>query len=92
MNGQPFTQDQQEYLKGFMSGVEARRSALGLTLAPETAVAADPSDLQRTAQDRVLAQGGKLVAQEEAKRAKHPLDRWDEITALAAEGKFAKGT
>jgi len=92
MTDQPFTQDQQEYLKGFMSGVEARRSALGLTLAPETAVAADPSDLQRTAQDRVLAQGGKLVAQEEAKRAKHPLDRWDEITALAAEGKFAKGT
>lgn len=91
MTDQPFNPEQQEYLKGFMSGVEARRAALGLPLAPEAAVVADPSDLQRTAQDHVLAQGGKLVPQEEAKRRKHPLDRWDEITSLAAEDKFAKG-
>jgi len=92
MNDQPFSVDQQEYLKGFMSGVEARRSALGLPATPAAdAAPADPSDLQRAAQDRTLAAGGKLVAQEEAKRRKHPLDRFPEIEAMAAEGKFAKG-
>jgi ferredoxin-nitrite reductase len=91
MSDASFSAEQQEYLKGFMSGVEARRAALGLPLAPEAAAPADLSDLQRAAQDRVLAEGGKLVAQEEAKRKKHPLDRWDEITAMAGAGKFAKG-
>jgi ferredoxin-nitrite reductase len=91
MSDHPFSPEQQEYLKGFMSGVEARRASLGLNLAPEAGAAADPSDLQRAAQDRTLAAGGKLVPQEEAKRKKHPLDRFDEISAMAAAGKFAKG-
>ncbi len=90
MNDQPFSTEQQEYLKGFMAGVEARRSALGLPLAP-AGPAADPNDLQREAQDRTEAAGGKLVPEEAAKRRKHPLDRLDEISALAAEGKFPKG-
>jgi ferredoxin-nitrite reductase len=90
---EPFSEEQQEYLKGFMAGVEARRTALGLPLSPEAgAAAADPHDLQRAAQDRVTAGGGKLVAEEEAKRKKHPLDRFDEISALAAAGTFPKGT
>ncbi len=93
MSEQPFSTEQQEYFKGFMSGVEARRTALGLPAAPALeAVAADPSDLQRAAQDRTIAAGGKLVPQEEAKRKKHPLDRFAEITAMATAGKFAKGT
>jgi ferredoxin-nitrite reductase len=96
-----FSVEQQEYLKGFMAGVEARRGALGLTLAPGggagrapagPTAAPDPSDLQRAAQDAVIAAGGKLTAEEEAKRRKHPLDRYDEIAALAAEGKFPRGT
>jgi ferredoxin-nitrite reductase len=91
MTDHPFSPDQQEYLKGFLSGVEARRAAFGLPLAPEAAPAADPSDLQRAAQDRTIAAGGKLVPQEEAKRKKHPLDRFEEISAMAAEGRFAKG-
>ena len=92
MTDQPFSAEQQEYLKGFMSGVEARRSALGLPLAPVIdATPSDPSDPQRAAQDRTIAAGGKLVPQEDAKRRKHPLDRFDEISAMASEGKFAKG-
>jgi ferredoxin-nitrite reductase len=94
LNDHPFSTEQQEYLKGFMSGVEARRTALGLPASPAGAPApgADPSDLQRAAQDRTLAAGGKLVPEEEAKRKKHPLDRFDEISALAAESRFPKGT
>lgn len=92
--GGGFSAQQENYLKGFMAGVEARRAALGLPLAPhgKDAPAADQGDPQRAAQDRVIAAGGKLVAEEEAKRKKHPLDRWDEIGALAAEGRFPKGT
>jgi ferredoxin-nitrite reductase len=88
MNDQPFSTEQQEYLKGFMAGVEAKRGPLsgGGGAGP------DPSDLQRIAQDKTIAAGGKLVPEEEAKRKKHPLDRFGEISALAAEGKFPKGT
>ena len=93
MSDQPFAPDQQEYLKGFLSGIEARRAALGLPLAPVSGGApADPDDLQRAAQDRTIASGGKLVAEEDAKRQKNPLDRFQEISALAAEAKFPKGT
>jgi ferredoxin-nitrite reductase len=83
MNDQPFSTEQQEYLKGLMAGLEAKRGA--------RATAADPNDIHRAAQDRTEAAGGKLVPEEGAKRRKHPLDRLDEISALAADGKFPKG-
>ena len=92
MGDQPFSVEQQEYLKGFMAGAEARRSALGLPASPIAGTVAEPGDIQRAAQDRTIAAGGKLTAEEEAKRRKHALDRIDEIGALAAEGKFPKGT
>lgn len=98
MNDQPFSTEQQEYLKGFMSGVEARRGAAGLSLSPDGGPGGgpgggtDPADLQRVAQDRTVAGGGKLNLEEDAKRKKNPFDRWDEMAALAAEGKYPKGT
>ncbi len=93
MTDAPFSSEQQEYLKGFMVGVETRRAAAGLPLAPADAAvpAADPADINRAAQDRTIAAGGKLTPEEQAKRKKHPLDRFDEIGALAADGKFPKG-
>ncbi len=84
-----FSTEQQEYLKGFMSGVEARRGSLS---PGGGEVPADPTDLQRVAQDRTVAEGGKLTPEEEAKRKRHPLDRLDEIGRLAAEDRFPKGT
>ncbi|WP_043362882.1 NirA family protein [Belnapia sp. F-4-1] len=80
-----FSPEQQEYLKGFMAGVEARRGGL----APASEGTA-PADALRAAQDRTLAAGGKLVPQEQAKRERHPLDRWDELAARAAAGRFPK--
>jgi ferredoxin-nitrite reductase len=80
-----FTGEQQEYLKGFMAGVEARRG----TLLPGGEGGAPP-DALRAAQDATIARGGKLVPQEDAKRAKHPLDRWDEMTARAQANTFPK--
>lgn len=85
MTDAPFSAEQQEYLKGFMAGVEARRGSL----LPETETGAPP-DALRAAQDATLARGGKLAPQEEAKRERHPLDRWDEMTARAGAGRFPK--
>jgi ferredoxin-nitrite reductase len=81
-----FSSEQQEYLKGFMAGVEARRG----TILPEGGAGGAPADALRAAQDATLARGGKLVPQEEAKRERHPLDRWEELTARAEKGVFPK--
>ncbi len=86
-----FSTEQQEYLKGFMFGVEARRAAAGLPLAP-AGQATDPNDIQRAAQDATTAAGGKLTPEEEAKRKKHPLLRFDELSETAKAGLFPKGT
>ena len=85
MDGPGFSPEQQNYLKGFMAGVEARRGAL----APPGEGGAPP-DALRAAQDRTIVEGGTLVPQEAAKREKHPLDRWDEITQRAEAGVFPK--
>ena len=89
-----FSVEQQEYLKGFMTGVEARRAAFGLPQGPTAGAGAgaDPNDLQRAAQDRCVAGGGKLVVEETAKRNKPPLGRFDEVTELARAGQFPKAT
>ena len=89
MTDQPFNAEQQEYLKGFMAGVDAKRGPLVSGGGGEPV---DPNDLQRAAQDQAIARGGKLPPEEEAKRKKPALDRFGEISALAAENKFPKGT
>lgn len=91
-----FDDIQKQWLQGFVSGLEARRAAAGgtasTTVAPATAPASGPDALQHAAQDRVLAAGGKLVAEETAKRTRHPFDRWDELAQRAARAEFPKGT
>ncbi len=96
MNGdESFGEAQKQYLQGFVAGIETRRTASGrprfAAPAPNSAPA-DSDDPQRDAQDRLLAAGGKLSAEEQAKRAKPPLDLWDELRTNAAENRFPKGT
>src|SRR5205823_4996416 len=79
---------QKEYLEGLGRGLAAARSARG-TLAPEPA---GPEKIHLAAQNRAVASGGKLCREEEAKRAKHAFDMWDEIGTNAAKGEFPKGT
>ena len=93
-----FDDQQKQWLQGFVSGIEARKAADRLASRTAGAPAAQPSSLsigpdalQHAAQDRTVAAGGKLVAEETAKRAKHPLDRWDEVVARAEAGQFPKG-
>jgi ferredoxin-nitrite reductase len=89
-----FDDQQKQWLQGFVSGLEARKAADRLTgraTAAPVGQAVGPDALQHAAQDRVVAAGGKLVAEETAKRARHPFDRWDEVVGRAEAGQFPKG-
>src|SRR5258708_31525822 len=96
---QDFTDEQKLYLQGFLSGAEAARKAQGwrplagwaASSPASPALPSGPEAVHLAAQNRVLANGGKLSAEEEAKRAKHPLDIWDDMRTHAAEGRFPKG-
>ncbi|MEX0372477.1 NirA family protein [Spiribacter roseus] len=103
MSDQPLfsqlTDEQREYLKGFASGVDARREKAGLAKlfepnadAAGTRVHNHPDALQLDAQERAEAAGEKLVPEEIAKRDAPPLDMWPTIRANAAEGTVPKGT
>jgi len=90
-----FDETQKQWLQGFVSGLEARKAAERVNgRAAGGAAAAQPigpDALQHAAQDRATAAGGKLVAEETAKRQRNPLDRWDEVVARAEAGQFPKG-
>ena len=96
-----FTEDQKQYLEGFIAGIAAKRGIALPNGAPSPAAPAGISDpeassnptlIHRAAQDRAVAAGGTLVPEELAKRAKNPFDMWDEMAANAAAGRFPKGT
>jgi ferredoxin-nitrite reductase len=93
-----FTEEQKQYLQGFVSGQTAARAAQGLPpLFPAAGTAgasvpAGPEAIHYRAQDRFLAAGKQLVAEEKSKRERNPLDRWDEILKRAEAGQFPKGT
>ena len=84
-----FSAQQKEFLEGLARGVAAAR---GSPVPAAPAGPARPEHIHFAAQDRTVAAGGKLTREEQAKRAKHPFDMWDEIAANAARGEFPKGT
>ena len=90
-----FDHAQKQWLQGFVSGIEARKAADKLasrTQGEPSGQPIGPDALQHAAQDRAVSAGGKLVAEETAKRTRHPLDRWDELVRRAEAGQFPKGT
>jgi ferredoxin-nitrite reductase len=101
-----FTPEQKRYLEGYVSGVQASRASQGLKriglganpgkpapLPPPVGGAAPrgPDAMHLKAQDRVLAAGGKLVAEEAAKRDEHPFDMYARMKRAARDGAFPKG-
>ena len=84
-----FTAEQKQYLEGLGRGLAVARAAQP---AGAPAESTGPERIHFAAQNRVLAAGGKLSKEEEAKRDKHPFDMWDEIAVNAANGEFPKGT
>ena len=111
MSHSDFTDEQKQYLAGFVAGAELARSAKGYATFASTLAGGSsnghppscgddrkdksiggPDELFLTAQDRFLSAGKKLCPEEEAKRARPPLDRWDDIREHAREERFPKGT
>src|SRR5216683_5625797 len=86
-----FTDQQKRWLEGFTSGLVARKAATGPAAPAPAGQPVGPDALQWAAQDRAVAAGGKLTAEEKAKRQRHPLDRWDEVVGRAESGQFPKG-
>lgn len=100
MTEEAFTEEQKRYLEGFTSGLQIAQKLKSLGTLPVTAAAPQkaavvpegPEAAHHQAQERFLAQGKQLVAEEKAKREKHPLDRWQEFVNRAQAGEFPKGT
>jgi ferredoxin-nitrite reductase len=105
-NSNEFTVDQKRYLEGFVSGVQAARVAKGLTPisgapangqtakepAPRPApVPMGPDAAHLAAQDRSIAAGKKLVAEEKAKRDEHPFDIYARMKKAARDDQYPKG-
>ena len=66
-----FTEEQKRYLDGLGRGLAAAR---GAQPAPGNPEPANPKRIHFAAQNQILAASGKLIKEEEAKRAKHPFD------------------
>jgi ferredoxin-nitrite reductase len=99
-----FTEEQKQYLEGFLSAIAKKRGIGTPVLSADTQdngqtsrIAAgneqknDPNYLHIAAQNRAVAAGGTLVPEELAKREKHPFDMWDEMAANAAASRFPTG-
>src|SRR5260221_5556501 len=86
-----FTDQQKRWLEGFTRGLVARKAATRPAAHGPAGQPVGPDELQWAAQDRAVAAGGKLTAEEKAKRQRHPLDRWDEVVGRAEAGQFPKG-
>ncbi|MGB7158366.1 MAG: NirA family protein [Tepidisphaeraceae bacterium] len=93
-----FSEEQKQYLDGFVSGAGVVRSlnvlptwqkTLGL---PEQPRPTESSDTNIAAQDRFIAEGKKLCAEEQAKRKLNGLDTWDLVLEHARDARFPKGT
>jgi ferredoxin-nitrite reductase len=84
-----FSDEQKLYLEGLGRGFAAARAGRPAEQAPPYL---GPERAHRAAQDRQVAAGRKLTREEEAKRAKHPFDMWEEIGRNAAAATFPKGT
>ncbi|MEX0744294.1 MAG: NirA family protein [Phycisphaeraceae bacterium] len=89
----PLTIEQQQYLAGFAVGAGIGASRGG-EAAPTQQVdkSFGPDAMQCEAQDRAVADGGKLCKEEKAKRDKNALDMWDELVVRARSGEYPRGT
>ena len=98
--GEEFSLEQKEYLSGFSAGADAARALLQSPTFAETLLAQGGGAGELVGPDKLFLEAGraqekegkKLVPEEVAKRERHPLDRWEQIVALAGEEQYPKGT
>jgi ferredoxin-nitrite reductase len=85
-----FTPEQKRYLEGFLSGIQATRTAACPPAKPPTPVPSGPDAAHLNAQDVTEARGGKLADQEKWKREEHPFDAYTRFKAQAEGGEYPK--
>lgn len=90
-----FSVEQKRYLEGFVSGVQAGRTAQGLKPIGAGGTAANaapmgPDAAHLKAQDAVKATGKKLADQETWKREEHAFDAYPRLKAQAEAGEYPK--
>ncbi|AXK83153.1 NirA family protein [Pseudolabrys taiwanensis] len=85
-----FTPDQKRYLEGFASGLAAARSARGKAGGAAAGEPTGPDAVHFKAQDRTVAEGGKLVDQEKFKREQHPFDAYERLKDQAKKNEPPK--
>ncbi|HEX5779578.1 MAG TPA: NirA family protein [Xanthobacteraceae bacterium] len=85
-----FTLDQKRYLEGFMSGLNAARAARGAGAHGASAEPSGPDGTHIKAQNRVLAEGGKLADQEKVKREEHPFDAYGRLKEQGERNEYPK--
>ncbi|RJS93150.1 NirA family protein [Salinisphaera sp. Q1T1-3] len=90
MTDNRFTDEQERYLKGVTAGLHLARGVPGMT-GLTAGKRLRPDDWHAQARIRAEAAGGTLASQEDAKAELNPLDMWDEMAALAANGAYPKG-
>ena len=71
-----FSPDQKRYLEGFVSGLTAARVTRAKRCGRRGSASSGPDAMHFKAQDRVIAEGGKLTDQEKIKREEHPFDAY----------------
>lgn len=75
------------------SGIPGQTITVGGTpIANASNTPMGPDQIAYEAQDRMIASGEKLCAEEKAKREKNPLDMWGEITSRSEANEFPKGS
>ena len=103
-----FSDEQKQFLQGFAMGSDVARAVRGLPIIagsanpPGTTVALGPGaarpataglyPFQVEAQDRFIARGRAICAEEKAKRDKDPFSMWAEMGANASAEAYPKGT
>lgn len=90
---QEFSVDQKRYLEGFVSGVQAGRTAQGMKPLGTGGSSAEPMGPDADhlkAQDAHVAAGKKLVDPEKWKREEHPFDVYARFKSESASGNFPK--
>jgi ferredoxin-nitrite reductase len=90
-----FEPQQKRYLEGFVAGLQIAKTAKGLAggAAASPVVASEPVGPDAaglTAQNRVLASGGKLSDPEKFKREEHPFDTYERLKELGSRNEYPK--
>ena len=96
MSAQDFSDEQRRYLEGFVSGVQAGRTAHGLKPlgglgGGASAEPTGPDAEHVRAMARFETEGKKLSNEEKAKRDEHPFDAYARFKAESEAGQYPKG-